>query len=234
MPRVTLLPSPEPIFETLADKRLPQRFLLNASTVFLSNFILLDDPSVPLPVPLFKGIDSHTLGYVEEMGEKLLDAGVHKQLEEKTRPMSKDNTLLSLNLHKHNEWYIAVPTLWFSCDFGQANVGLGSKNTQLKNTVGEQPLHPLHVQSALYSLAFSLLLTPLYNNVTATVYSPSEYSTPTLNSSPEWRLAKMCFPSSSASSFGQMMGQPKFLPKMSLLIGIPLERRGTLEELWRC
>jgi hypothetical protein len=88
MPRVELLPCPEPIFETLVDRRLPQRFLLNVSTLCASNFILMEDPLVPLPVPLLNGVDMHAREFVEELSERVLDAGLPK------------------HLHKHNEWCV--------------------------------------------------------------------------------------------------------------------------------
>uniref|UniRef100_A0A915EER1 Uncharacterized protein n=1 Tax=Ditylenchus dipsaci TaxID=166011 RepID=A0A915EER1_9BILA len=117
-PQVIILLAPS---ESLVDSRLPIRFLVNLSTIRVSNFILLDDPAVLLPI-LFRNIDNQSLEFVEKLESSLLNAGVHDKLLQLSQADHKDEGVFK-PCSKHNQWFLSIPSFWLSCDFGKSRGG---------------------------------------------------------------------------------------------------------------
>ncbi|KAL3079011.1 hypothetical protein niasHS_014793 [Heterodera schachtii] len=103
------------------DPRLPKRLILQASTVLLSNFMLLNDPLVPLPI-MFRGrLDDKHFKFVDWAQKNTVETKLLDELLRKSRnSISKkdDNADFFLDHEQRNEWILSIPSLWANCDFG--------------------------------------------------------------------------------------------------------------------
>lgn len=149
MPKIVLTPSSSPSTSSPtsgsnsqphSDHRFPKRFILRTSTVLLSNFVLINDPLVPLPI-MYKGrlLEKH-LEFVEWAEANSVNAKLSEELQRKRHFNPKNGgwtknilfrfkepsvaLLLSENADflmeqsKRNEWILSIPSLWVNCDFG--------------------------------------------------------------------------------------------------------------------
>ncbi|KAI1725770.1 UHRF1-binding protein 1-like [Ditylenchus destructor] len=114
-PRVILTAHEEALDD---DPRLPKRFLLNFTKIQCSNFTLINDPALELPI-MFKGIGRESLDFVSKSESTLLNVGMLDHLLEKSQPINQDGGILKPR-SAHNQWFITVPAVWLSCDFGKS------------------------------------------------------------------------------------------------------------------
>jgi hypothetical protein len=65
--------SPKSATAVQTDHRFPRRFILNASTATLSNFVLLNDAQVPLPVMFKNGQHSAQMEFIRSADAQNFD-----------------------------------------------------------------------------------------------------------------------------------------------------------------
>lgn len=120
MPKIILLPNDLPNGSSAqdVDYRLPKRFIIHASTVFLSNFTLLDDPTVPLPVMFKNKLTNSQLKFVKWAERNIEELGLLNELMRRNAHIKKFETIFDRNPHC-NEWFMSIPSLWINCDFGE-------------------------------------------------------------------------------------------------------------------